>query len=90
MGGEPSGDRDEATVARGGRRAPATSSTCRSRTRGAAVRGAWRGWLFDDIYLRGEEYPGFATMRLILLDLPDGGSVLIAIDEERLEPRCRS
>ena len=42
-------------------------------------------WLFDDVYLRGEEYPGFATMRLILLDLPDGGSILIAIDEDRLD-----
>ncbi len=40
-------------------------------------------WLFDDVYLR--EYPGFATMRLILLDLPDGGNVLIAIDEDRLD-----
>jgi hypothetical protein len=40
-------------------------------------------WLFDDVYLR--EYPGFATMRLILLDLPGGGSVLIAIDEDRLD-----
>jgi len=40
-------------------------------------------WLFEDVYLN--EGPGFATMRLILLDLPDGGSVLIAIDEDRLD-----
>jgi hypothetical protein len=43
-------------------------------------------WLFDDLYLRDpNRYPEFATMRLILLDLPDGGSVLIAIDEDRLD-----
>jgi hypothetical protein len=43
-------------------------------------------WLFDDIYLRDpNKYPEYATMRLILLDLPDGGSVLIAIDEDRLD-----
>jgi hypothetical protein len=43
-------------------------------------------WLFDDLYLRDpNKYPEFATMRLILLDLPDGGSVLIAIDEDRLD-----
>jgi hypothetical protein len=47
---------------------------------GAAV------WLFAGIYLRDpDKYPEFATMRLILLDLPDGGSVLIAIDEDRLD-----
>jgi hypothetical protein len=40
-------------------------------------------WLFEDIYLR--EFPGLDRMRLILLDLPDGGSVLIAIDEDRLD-----
>jgi hypothetical protein len=37
-------------------------------------------WLFADIYLRDPD-----TMRLILLDLPDSGSVLIAIDENRLD-----
>jgi hypothetical protein len=37
-------------------------------------------WLFDDIYLGNGD-----TMRLILLDLPDGGSVLIAIDGTRVE-----
>jgi hypothetical protein len=43
-------------------------------------------WLFEDLYLRGgNRNPEFATMRLILLDLPDGGSVLIAIDEDRLD-----
>jgi hypothetical protein len=43
-------------------------------------------WLFEDLYLRDpNKYPEFATMRLILLDLPDGGSVLIAIDEDRLD-----
>jgi hypothetical protein len=42
-------------------------------------------WLFDDVYLRGEEYPGFATMRLILLDPPDGGIVLIAIDGTQVD-----
>ena len=40
-------------------------------------------WLFEDIYVN--EHPRYATMRLILLDLPDGGSVLIAIDEDRLD-----
>jgi len=35
-------------------------------------------WLFPDLYV-GD------PMRLILLDLPDGGSVLIAIDEDRLD-----
>jgi hypothetical protein len=35
-------------------------------------------WLFENLYL--DEDPGPATMRLILLDLPDGGSILIAID----------
>jgi hypothetical protein len=38
-------------------------------------------WLFEDLYLRDpNRFPQHATMRLILLDLPDGGSVLIAID----------
>jgi hypothetical protein len=38
-------------------------------------------WLFEGIYLRDQnKYPEYATMRLILLDLLDGGSVLIAID----------
>jgi hypothetical protein len=38
-------------------------------------------WLFPELYLRDPVmYPAVATMRLILLDLPDGGSVLIAID----------
>lgn len=40
-------------------------------------------WLFEDLYLN--EHPGFATMRLILLDLPDGGSVLIAIDGTQVD-----
>jgi hypothetical protein len=35
-------------------------------------------WLFDDISLRDGD-----TMRLILLDLPEGGSILIWIDEDR-------
>jgi hypothetical protein len=43
-------------------------------------------WLFDGIYLRDpNRYPGFATWRLILLDLPDGGSVLIAIDGTQVD-----
>ena len=43
-------------------------------------------WLFDDIYLRDpNKYPEHATMRLILLDLPDGGSVLIAIDGTQVD-----
>jgi hypothetical protein len=43
-------------------------------------------WLFDGIYLRDPiKYPGFATRRLILLDLPDGGSVLIAIDGTQVD-----
>jgi hypothetical protein len=46
--------------------------SCRERAPGAAV------WLFEDLYLN--ENPRFATMRLIFLDLPDGGSVMIAID----------
>jgi hypothetical protein len=38
-------------------------------------------WLFEGLYLRdSNRFPQHATMRLILLDLPDGGSVLIAID----------
>ena len=40
-------------------------------------------WLFEDLYLN--EDPGHATMRLILLDLPDGGSVLIAIDGTQVD-----
>jgi hypothetical protein len=51
--------------------------SCRERAPGAAV------WLFEDIYLN--ENPGFTTMRLILLDLPDGGSVLIAIDGTQVD-----
>jgi hypothetical protein len=43
-------------------------------------------WLFEDLYLRDQnKYPEFATMRLILLDLPDGGSVLIAIDGTQVD-----
>ena len=42
-------------------------------------------WLFEDLYLRDPKYPAFATMRLILLDLPDGGSVLIAIDGTQVD-----
>jgi hypothetical protein len=44
---------------------------------GAAV------WLFADLYLN--ENPGYTAMRLILLDLPDGGSVLIAIDGTQVD-----
>ena len=51
--------------------------SCRERAPGAAV------WLFEDLYLN--ENPGFTTMRLILLDLPDGGSVLIAIDGTQVD-----
>ena len=40
-------------------------------------------WLFEDLYLN--EDPEHATMRLILLDLPDGGSVLIAIDGTQVD-----
>ncbi|HEX6581050.1 MAG TPA: hypothetical protein VF195_09285 [Actinomycetota bacterium] len=50
--------------------------SCRERAPGAAV------WLFEDLYLN--ENPGFTTMRLILLDLPDG-SVLIAIDGTQVD-----
>jgi hypothetical protein len=39
--------------------------------------------LFEDLYLN--EAPGFTTMRLILLDLPDGGSVLIWIDGTQVD-----
>jgi hypothetical protein len=39
--------------------------------------------LFDKLGLI--EHPGYATMRLILLDLPDGGNVLIAIDGEKVD-----
>lgn len=43
-------------------------------------------WLFEDVYLRDQnKYPEYATMRLILLDLPDGGSVLIAIDGTQVD-----
>jgi hypothetical protein len=43
-------------------------------------------WLFEGLYLREQDkYPGYATMRLILLDLPDGGSVLIAIDGTQVD-----
>jgi hypothetical protein len=43
-------------------------------------------WLFEDLYLRDpNRYPEFATMRLILLDLPIGGSVLIAIDGTQVD-----
>jgi hypothetical protein len=43
-------------------------------------------WLFEDVYLRDpNKYPEFATMRLILLDLPGGGSVLIAIDGDQVD-----
>jgi hypothetical protein len=40
-------------------------------------------WLSDGVYLN--DSPGYATMRLILLDLPDGGSVLIAIDGTQVD-----
>lgn len=36
-------------------------------------------WLFEDLYLR-DQIPEYATARLILLDQPDGGSILIWID----------
>ena len=56
------------------------ADTWRESCPGAAV------WLFADLYLRdSNKYPEFATMRLILLDLPDGGSVLIAIDGTQVD-----
>jgi hypothetical protein len=39
--------------------------------------------LFDELSLI--EHPGYATMRLILLDLPGGGNVLIAIDGKQVD-----
>ena len=39
--------------------------------------------LFDQLSLI--EHPRYATMRLIVLDLPDGGSVLIAIDGKQVD-----
>ena len=43
-------------------------------------------WLFDDLYLRDpNKYPEYATARLILLDLPDGGSILIWIDGTQVD-----
>lgn len=39
--------------------------------------------LFDKLGI--VEHPGYATMRLILLDLPDGGNVLIAIDGKQVD-----
>ena len=43
-------------------------------------------WVFEDLYLRDQnKYPEHATMRLILLDLPDGGSVLVAIDGTQVD-----
>jgi hypothetical protein len=43
-------------------------------------------WLFGEIYLRDpNKYPEHATKRLILLNLPDGGSVLIAIDGRQVD-----
>lgn len=36
-------------------------------------------WLFEDLYL-SDQIPEYATARLILLDQPDGGSILIWID----------
>jgi hypothetical protein len=43
-------------------------------------------WLFEDLYLRDpNKHPEFATMRLILLGVPDGGSVLIAIDGTQVD-----
>jgi hypothetical protein len=43
-------------------------------------------WLFEGLYLRDQnKYRGHATMRLILLDLPDGGSILIAIDGTQVD-----
>jgi hypothetical protein len=40
-------------------------------------------WLFEDLYLN--DASEHATMRLILLDLPDGGGVLIAIDGTQVD-----
>jgi hypothetical protein len=40
-------------------------------------------WLFEDLYLN--EDPEHATARLILLDLPDGASILIWIDGGEVE-----
>ena len=39
--------------------------------------------LFDQLSLI--EHPGYATMRLIVLDLPDGGNVLISIDGNQVD-----
>jgi hypothetical protein len=48
--------------------------------------GPAAAWLFDGIYLRDPiKSPGFAKMRLIFLDLPDGGSVMIAIDGTQVD-----
>jgi hypothetical protein len=42
-------------------------------------------YLFGAFYLRDQKYPEHATKRLILLDLPDGGSVLIVIDGTQVD-----
>jgi hypothetical protein len=39
--------------------------------------------LFDQLSLI--KHPGYATMRLIVLDLPDGGNVLIEIDGKQVD-----
>ena len=41
-------------------------------------------WLFEDLYLRDQIFE-FTTARLILLDLPDGGSILIWIDGAQVD-----
>ena len=42
-------------------------------------------WLFGTYLRDPNKYPEHATKRLILLDLPDGGSVLIAIDGTQVD-----
>jgi hypothetical protein len=74
-------------LARGPFTEPATSSTCRSRRRGRRECRIETGQatvpLFDHVSLI--EHPGYATMRLIVLDLPDGGNVLISIDGKQVD-----
>ena len=43
-------------------------------------------WLFENLYLTDlNDGPEYATARLILLDLPDGGSILIWIDGPQVD-----
>ena len=66
----------------------ATGSTCRSRRRGRESCPDCAGLASVSLFENGiwlVERQSYSTTRLILLDLPDGGSVVIAINGKQVD-----